>query len=379
MPLLAGARILLAEDNAVNRELSVELLVGAGLAVDVANDGREAVRMVDDAHYDAILMDIQMPEMDGWTATARIRENPRHRELPIIAMTAHALSGYHEECLAAGMNDHITKPVEPEALFGVLSRWIGVENGGAMTAAGTTGMTHAVTADRGTIAPTTATPDDTEDELSEFAGLERVMDVRAALARVSGKRALLRKLFTEYLADRELSEARISEALATGDAETAFRLAHTIKGVAGTFGAGTLRDHAAALEGVLRKDLPWAAHHVRFSEASRDFRQALLEWAGKAPPRPEANVSARATLTEEEQTELVDRLAAQLRRNAFAARQTVATLLQAGTPALREELLSLEEALSRMDFKEARERFKACPALRAVSSNPVICPANNET
>jgi PAS domain S-box-containing protein len=370
VPLMAGARILLAEDNAINRALAVELLAGAGLAVDVANDGREAVRMVDGAHYDAVLMDVQMPEMDGWTATARIRENPRHRGLPIIAMTAHALAGYREECLAAGMNDYITKPIEPGALFGVLSRWIGIEGAGDANATSATSAKNSASADREATGATALVT--TDDELGEFAGLERVLDVRAALARISGKRALLRRLLTEYLADPELSEARISEALATGDAETAFRLAHTVKGVAGAFGARRLRDHAEALEDVLRKNLPWAEHHARFAEASRDFRQALLEWAGKTAPRPEPGIAARDALTPEEQAKLVSSLSAQLKRNAFAARQTVDSLLQAGTPELREALLSLKEALSRMDFKEARRRFKECPALYVASSDPIL-------
>ena len=123
-PQLAGARVLLVEDNPINREVAREILFQAGIDVAEACDGFEAVAAVDRASYDAVLMDIQMPGMDGHRATALIREKARHADLPIIAMTAHALAGYREECLAAGMNDYLTKPIEPAELFQVLARWI---------------------------------------------------------------------------------------------------------------------------------------------------------------------------------------------------------------------------------------------------------------
>ncbi len=121
-----GARILLAEDNEINQILAVELLKMEGFEVDVANNGREAIDLLrKEAPYDLILMDIQMPEMDGLAATREIRRDPKFKDLPIIAMTAHAMSGDKELSLEAGMNDHVTKPIDPQVLYETLRRWIG--------------------------------------------------------------------------------------------------------------------------------------------------------------------------------------------------------------------------------------------------------------
>ena len=121
---LDGARILLTEDNANNREVALEFLSAARIQVDIAHHGGEAVRMVHDGDYDLVLMDIQMQEVDGLTAARRIRAIERCKHLPIIAMTAHAMDGDREKSLAAGMNDHVTKPIEPEQLFRALLKWI---------------------------------------------------------------------------------------------------------------------------------------------------------------------------------------------------------------------------------------------------------------
>ena len=125
--LLLGARILLAEDNAINQQIAVELLEGVGARVTVADNGREAVdallRRAYPPPYDVVLMDLQMPEMDGYQATARIRADSRFASLPIIAMTAHATLEERAACLAAGMNDHISKPIDPNVLFDTVARY----------------------------------------------------------------------------------------------------------------------------------------------------------------------------------------------------------------------------------------------------------------
>src|SRR5262249_44589637 len=124
---LAGARILLAEDNDINQQIAVELLEGAGAKVTVANNGREAVRILSNGTqsppFDVMLMDLQMPEMDGYQATAKIRSEPRFHSLPIIAMTAHATIEERERCLASGMIDHVAKPIDPAILFETVGRY----------------------------------------------------------------------------------------------------------------------------------------------------------------------------------------------------------------------------------------------------------------
>ena len=119
---IRGARVLVVDDNLVNQQVASEILRRAGVHVDLAGNGVDAVRLVGEADYDAVLMDIQMPEMDGYQASARIRADPRHAELPIIAMTAHAVAGYRDSCLAMGMNDYLSKPIEPAILYTVLAR-----------------------------------------------------------------------------------------------------------------------------------------------------------------------------------------------------------------------------------------------------------------
>jgi CheY-like chemotaxis protein len=123
-PRLVGARILLVEDNALNQELAVALLSGAGIEVTVAGDGRQALDLIARERFDAVLMDCQMPQMDGYEATRLLRLQPLLQELPIIAMTANVMSGDRERAIAAGMNDHVAKPINVDDLFATLARWI---------------------------------------------------------------------------------------------------------------------------------------------------------------------------------------------------------------------------------------------------------------
>ena len=129
---LRGARILLVEDNEINQQVATELLQDAGFVVDVASNGQIAVDMVQTASYDLVFMDMQMPVMDGVTATVEIRKHERFRELPIVAMTANAMQGDRDKCIAAGMNDHLGKPIEPEELRQAVLKWVRRRDGMGM-------------------------------------------------------------------------------------------------------------------------------------------------------------------------------------------------------------------------------------------------------
>jgi two-component system sensor histidine kinase/response regulator len=226
-----GAYLLLVEDNVVNQELALEILQGAGVRVDVANNGAEAVGMVARSAYDGVLMDCQMPVMDGFEATRRIRADGRFNNLPILAMTANAMSGDKELCLEAGMNDHIGKPIDINQLFVSLARWVQPSEP----------ATHAL-------------PDADTRPLTSKADLPHIaaLDTAQALRRMGGNTKLMRKLIDRFAQTQSDAMARIQTAIDQQDTETATREAHTVKGLAGNIGATQLLAHAGVVEGLLR-------------------------------------------------------------------------------------------------------------------------------
>jgi CheY-like chemotaxis protein len=226
---IRGAHVLLAEDNKINQQVAEELLAQAGLKVTIANNGREAVEMLEDKNeYEAVLMDMQMPEMDGYEATRAIRQNPEFADLPIIAMTANVMAGDREKCLEAGMNDHVAKPIEPDKLFKTLVQWIAPRDPEA----------------------TQAEFESSGEKIAEdnLPGNLAGIDIAEGLRRVGGNRKLYRKLLVEFYQDHREDIQAIRKALDQDDLETAQRIAHTIKGVSGSIGAGDLQRDAASLE-----------------------------------------------------------------------------------------------------------------------------------
>jgi CheY-like chemotaxis protein len=227
-----GCRLLLVEDNAVNQEVALEILQEAGLFVDVANNGAEAVQKVAQAAYDGVLMDCQMPVMDGFEATRRIRQNARFTTLPILAMTANAMAGDKEKCIEAGMNDHIAKPIDVGQLFMTLAQWVKPK------------LAQPEAAATIPLATTQASPDD----IPEISGL----DIKNALARVGGNTKLLHKVILRFGETQGGVIGRIKTAMEKNDVETAVREAHTTKGLAGNIGAVSLAERAGLVEGMLR-------------------------------------------------------------------------------------------------------------------------------
>jgi CheY-like chemotaxis protein len=138
--LLRGAQLLLVEDNAINREIAMTMLSRAGIVVSLAGDGQEALEMLGRQRFDGVLMDCQMPVMDGYEATRALRQHPQWRDLPVIAMTADAMVGDREKALAAGMNDHVAKPIHVDEMFATLARWIRPADAGQAGAGFTSGV-----------------------------------------------------------------------------------------------------------------------------------------------------------------------------------------------------------------------------------------------
>ncbi|MBC7917116.1 MAG: response regulator [Rhodoferax sp.] len=231
---LRGARVLLVEDNEVNQELASEILRESGVQVTVAGDGVQALEQLAKQPFDAVLMDWQMPVMDGFEATRRIRSDPGFALLPILAMTANAMAGDREKCLAAGMNDHIAKPIEVDALLGTLARWVSQGRASAPEVA-------------------SAAPSPSAKEAPpDLPGV----DTATALRRLRGNLSLYRNLLERFATEFARGDQPLQDALAAEDWTSAHRWAHTLKGLAANIGAGELQATAQALERGLQGEQP---------------------------------------------------------------------------------------------------------------------------
>ncbi|WP_394559637.1 response regulator [Aquipseudomonas alcaligenes] len=227
VPNFSGQRVLLVEDNELNREVACGLLQESGLLIDEAAHGQIAIDLLQaspDGHYALVLMDMQMPVLDGIATTEALRREPRFASLPIVAMTANAMPADRERCLAAGMNDHLGKPIEPGELWVTLGRWLR-EKGEAAAAEARPAL------------PQWALPG---------------VDLASGLRRVLGKSELYRRLLDKFAASQADFAARLRAALATGEQEGAEREAHSLKGLAGNLGAVDLATQAAAVESAIK-------------------------------------------------------------------------------------------------------------------------------
>ncbi|WP_158677648.1 response regulator [Chromobacterium vaccinii] len=274
LPRFDGAHLLLVEDNHINQQIAIELLEGTGATITVAGNGQAALDKLlayGPKAFDAVLMDVQMPVMDGIEATSRIRELPGFIDLPIIAMTADALVEERERCLMAGMVDHIAKPIDPHILFSTLSRWVG-KTGEPQVRGG---------------AAVDKTP------LPQIDGL----DQSAGLRRVAGNRQLYLHLLRQFVEEETGAAARAGVALDEGDFQTAERIAHTLKGAAGSIGFVDLQSAAMRLEMAIRAREEWRSLlvelEIELGQVVAALRAGLAELG-----RPEAGAKADDALLE---------------------------------------------------------------------------------
>jgi signal transduction histidine kinase/DNA-binding response OmpR family regulator len=289
---LAGLRVLLCEDNDINQQVAVELIEGVGATVTVAGDGRQGVDLLENASdpvpYDIVLMDIQMPVMDGYQATTRLRSQPRFAGLPIVAMTAHATTEERERCVAAGMNDHVSKPIDPAALYAVLAHY----NRGASGAA--------------PAAPAPVREAGAAD-LPAVDGL----DAAQGLRRVNGNRKLYLDLLRQFVEGHADAADRIGESLGRAERSEAERLAHTVKGVAGNLAAGPVQAVAAALEKTIREGADAAALEplrAQLADAMERLSAALRPWLADGGTRaPASSAPAPAAVDPAVLAEVVQR------------------------------------------------------------------------
>ncbi|RSL15628.1 two-component system sensor histidine kinase/response regulator [Edaphobacter aggregans] len=232
---LHGVRVLLVEDNELNREVAMGLLGAAHMSVDIAENGKVAVQMVSEHDYDLVLMDMQMPVMDGIAATKAIRSDQRFRGLPIIAMTANAMDADRELCRQAGMNDHVSKPIDPDAMFATLVHWAKPRRVLSSEPPGK----KVETAFSQNIA-----------DIPEIEGI----DIKDGLKRVGGNGQLYRGLIVKFAEKHNDSGVLVKAALQSGDRELAQRIAHTVKGVAGNIGIKRVQFAAEKLEKAIREN-----------------------------------------------------------------------------------------------------------------------------
>ncbi|SBS28699.1 Signal transduction histidine-protein kinase BarA [Marinomonas aquimarina] len=280
---VSGANILLVEDNEINQQVATELLERAGMRVDIASDGELALNRIKEKPYDIVLMDLQMPVMDGFEATRAIRNDSHYKDLPIVAMTANAMSGDKERCLEAGMQDHIAKPIDPVELYKALVKWITPREGlgeaqRAAPLAQQDGMDYAL------------------PNLEE-------LNIEAGLMRLGGNRKLYRELIQRFIKDQAESAEEIDAAIAAGDLALAERLAHTVKGVAGNLGAEGIQSIAKRLEtAIAEQQLDSVAPVLSdFSQQMATLIAGLLEFESEhelvASSAPSSSASQQQCVT----------------------------------------------------------------------------------
>lgn len=342
---ITGARVLLVEDNELNQEVAVELLQQAGFVVDVADNGEIALSMLNrqDQNYDMVLMDMQMPVMDGITATREIRKHNKWSALPIVAMTANAMTSDRDRCIEAGMNDYLVKPIDPDQLWITLRRWIKPLRNTTIPA-----VIHPLSEQRAvvTIAP--------------VAGL----DVKAGLHHALGKETLYTSLLRKFSDGQKDFPERLAQAVEQNDLVSAERLAHTFKGLCGQIGAGELRLMAESLERCIR-DGDSKEKIKTALKAIPDPLAELLTAINQRFPAAES-VPAAAEVDLEELRRTVIRLAAELATDDFASNDTLDKHEALMKAALGERYAALASAIHDFNFSLATDLLREAMASHGI-------------
>jgi len=349
----AGARVLLAEDNPINREVVLELLSSVGLRVETAENGQVALEMAAVADYDLILMDVQMPVMDGLSATRAIRALPSGHDTPILALTANAFEDDKRACLEAGMNDFVPKPVEPLDLFNALLRWLparlqpadteAARQSQSATGAPDPASSHAYSSPRRT------------DLLAAIRLLPGI-DLRQGLASLLGSQEKYLKLIERFIESHADDPRLFAEGLARRDGEGLARLAHGLKGVAGTLGLTAIAEQAQLLEMARRPEGFDAPDRLvvaidAIDHALRALRNAVEQSQTSAQASCPSAVGLEVDL--EQTRTLLDELAALLRDDNARARALYQKESARFAAIMPDEHAELGRLIERFDFESA--------------------------
>ena len=327
--------VLLVEDNLVNQQVVQELLQNMGILIRIAQNGQEALDMLCKHAYDLVLMDIQMPEMDGYETIRRIRATPEFEKLPVIAMTAHAMSGDREKCLAAGMNDHIPKPIDPNGLFKTLSHWL------------KPGKKPNLDEHRSTSA---------DAEVALPAHLPGI-DLHWGLERVGGNHRLFRKLLADFAVNHGHALPLLEQQLKSGDWDSARRELHTLQGVAGNIGAQRLQLAAQWLETELLEGR--VSHSSGLPQEFRDAYTILFDGlakleAGKEPALTTMTDPHSVRTANDDLESLLRQLGQLLREgDPEGAKMLRKIERRLPNPSLRENVRRLADQIESYDFDQA--------------------------
>ncbi len=358
-PAAQGLRILLVEDNDINREIALELLTDAGLLADCAENGRIACEMMarQGELYSAILMDVQMPEMDGISATRIIRQQWPADRLPILALTAHAYEEEKQNCRDAGMNDHISKPVDPEGLIRCLDSWLETSPRPSTPSPSVTEKTAEALPQ-----PPAALP----ESLSPF-------DLEKALTRVNGKKDLLRRLILGFGEQYAGAADLLRDQMEKGAQVDAHRLAHSLKGVAASLELSEVRECARQLEENLSPGAPPVNLPSMIDRLETALRPAIA--AARSLTTGTANPASPQRDITPADTAAITRQCVQLRdlleRRSLGARASFRALAhQLGWSDQESEQHPLSQALNKLDYSEALTHLSAPPFASYIKPSP---------
>jgi two-component system sensor histidine kinase/response regulator len=339
---IKGTRVLLVEDNTINCAVVMSMLERVDVTLDIAGNGKVAIDMLtvlaeqDAPMYDAVLMDIQMPVMDGYMATRVLRAHPAFRHLPIIAMTAYALKGDREACLDAGMNDYVSKPIDDMELYATLVKWIKPDKDKMPDSPKKTKVLEA--AIRGEIP-------------AEIRGI----DIAAGLKLVGGSTELFRKLLRSFLHSYGDTSGKLMGYIRSNQTEAAGRLVHSIKGVSGYIGATVLYRKAVELEELLRQlEEPQGSCLDAFNEELNGVLVSLgeLDWGEETEKTEETETAEEYNI--EKVRGLVQEMARLLRKNSSRVRHPFASLKKMlRDPCVKGQMEALDTALYNLDSEEA--------------------------
>ena len=340
---LRGARVLLVEDNKINQELALALLANNGITAKVANNGQEALDLLAKQDFDGVLMDCQMPIMDGYEATHKLREQERFKELPVLAMTANTMAGDREKVLDAGMNDHIAKPINVQEMFTIMARWI--------TPSEPIEETATIDADETAI----------EEKIPALPGI----NVTAGLATTQGKRKLYRKLLIKFRDSEADFVEQFREAQTSNDPEAATRCAHTLKGVAGNIGATDVQKAARELESACKKNMAAEKIDRLLENVVSALSPVLTGLAALEQDESKTPVQVKAVDSEKLKS-LTGKLRALLEDDDTDATEMIEELEELpGIQAHASALKQLSKAIGRYDFEQALEELNKLESIRS--------------